>query len=75
VNEHETHEHEHELRDGFYSVAHSGLMAPEACSLEAAVRTWFASADVAAVRQAAAEAYSKHQGCGRRAAERLFSAQ
>ena len=52
----------------------TGLMAPEAYSLEAAVRVWFASADVAAVRQAAAEAYNTHQGCGVSAAKRLFSA-
>jgi hypothetical protein len=51
----------------------TGLMAPEAYSLEAAVRTWFASADVGATRRAAADAYAKYQGCGLRAARRLFA--
>jgi hypothetical protein len=52
----------------------TGLMAPEAYTLEAAVRTWFSSAETGAVREAAAGAYDKHQGCGMRAARRLFSA-
>lgn len=52
----------------------TGLMAAEAYSLEAALRVWFSSADAAAARQAAADAYDRHQGCGRNAARRLFSA-
>lgn len=52
----------------------TGLMAPEAYSLEAALRAWFSSADVATARQAAAESYNTHQRCGLRAAQRLFAA-
>lgn len=51
----------------------TGLMAPEAYSLEAAVREWFATADPSAARAAAANAYDRYQKCGRRAAGRLFS--
>lgn len=40
---------------------------------EAAVRQWFSSPDPLAARRAAAEAYHRFQGCGRRAALRLFS--
>lgn len=53
----------------------TGLMAPEGYSLEAAVRSWFSTTKPSAVREAAAEAYSKYQGCSRRAARRLFSAE
>jgi hypothetical protein len=52
----------------------TGLMAPEAYSLEAAVRSWFASPDPVAVRRSAAEAYHAHQRCGLTAARRLFAA-
>ncbi len=52
----------------------TGLMVFEAYTLEAAVRTWFSSAETGAVREAAAEAYDNHQRCGMRAARRLFSA-
>jgi hypothetical protein len=51
----------------------TGLMAPEAYSLEASVRTWFTTADAAATRRAAADAYQAYQHCGLRAAKRLFS--
>jgi hypothetical protein len=50
----------------------SGLMAPEAYSLEAALRAWFDAPEAPAVREAAAKAYDKYQGCGLRAARRLF---
>lgn len=53
----------------------TGLMAPEAYSLEAAVRTWFTTTDAAATRRAAADAYQAYQHCGLRAARRLFSAE
>ena len=51
----------------------TGLMAPEAYSLEAAIRAWFTTPEAAAVREAAAKAYSSHQGCSLRAAQRLFA--
>jgi hypothetical protein len=50
----------------------TGLMAPEAYTLDAAVRAWFATLDPEEVRSAAAAAYSKHQRCGLAAARRLF---
>jgi hypothetical protein len=52
----------------------TGLMAPEAYSLEASLRAWFATRDEGRVRLAAAEAYDRYQHCGRRAALRLFAA-
>lgn len=52
----------------------TGLMAPEASSLEAALRARFTGQDAAAVRRAAADAYHRFQKCGERAARRLFAA-
>jgi hypothetical protein len=52
----------------------TGLMAPEAYSLEAALRARFTGQDDAAVRRAAAAAYHRFQKCGERAARRLFGA-
>jgi hypothetical protein len=51
----------------------TGLMAPEAYSLEAALSTWFATRDGAQAKDAAAHAYDTYQRCGRRAALRLFA--
>jgi hypothetical protein len=51
----------------------TGLMAPEAYSLEAAIRAWFTAPEPDAVRRAAAKAYSRYQGCSLRAAQRLFA--
>ncbi len=50
----------------------NGLMAPEAYSLDALVRAWFAGESAAGVRDAAAAAYARHQRCGREAARNLF---
>lgn len=50
----------------------TGLMAPEAYTLDAAVRAWIGGGAGAAVREAAAAAYDTHQKCGLRAARRLF---
>jgi hypothetical protein len=47
----------------------TGLMAPEAYTLTAAVEAWVKGEDV---REAAAAAYHRHQNCGIRAARRLF---
>ena len=52
----------------------TGLMAPEAYSLEALLRARFTGQDDAAVRRAAAAAYHRYQNCGERAARRLFGA-
>jgi hypothetical protein len=51
----------------------TGLMAPEAYTLEAAVRTWAAGRDSQAVREAAAQTYAEHQKCSLKAAQRLFA--
>jgi hypothetical protein len=51
----------------------TGLMAPEAYTLDAVVRTWFRGQSPEDVREAAAAAYSRFQGCGIKAARRLFS--
>ncbi|MBL8000796.1 MAG: hypothetical protein JNL05_02435 [Flavobacteriales bacterium] len=50
----------------------TGLMAPEAYTLEAALNTWLAKGDDAAVREAAASAYHTWQKCGLNAARRLL---
>ncbi len=50
----------------------TGLMAPEAYTLDAALRAWFSGASPSAVHEAAAAAYHKYQKCGNRAAKRLF---
>ncbi|MFZ0634254.1 MAG: hypothetical protein WA755_09785 [Candidatus Acidiferrales bacterium] len=50
----------------------TGLMAPEAYTLKAALDGWIAHEDGEAVRRRAAEAYDRYQKCGLRAAQRLF---
>lgn len=52
----------------------TGLMAPEAYTLTAAIEAWVRSGDEAQVREAAAQAYAKHQSCGIKGARRLFAA-
>ena len=51
----------------------TGLMAPEAYTLKAAITGWIANEDGEAIRQRAAQAYDKYQKCGLRAALRLFA--
>lgn len=53
----------------------TGLMAPEAYSLNAAIQEWITGASVVEVRKAAAASYNKYQRTGRKAAERLFGVQ
>lgn len=53
----------------------TGLMAPEAYSLDAAIRAWVGGGPTSAVRDAAASAYDRHQHCGARAARALFTAE
>jgi hypothetical protein len=51
----------------------TGLMAPEAYTLKAALDGWIASEDGNSIRQRAAQAYDAYQHCGLRAAQRLFA--
>jgi hypothetical protein len=50
----------------------TSLMAPEAYTLEAALRVWFVEGQPDAVVRAAVRAYDSYQHCGREAARRLF---
>lgn len=51
----------------------TGLMAPEAYSLKAALEGWVRGEDGKAIRQRSAQAYSKYQRCSLRAAQNLFA--
>lgn len=51
----------------------TGLMAPEAYVLKAALDGWIAGENGEAVRRRAAESYHKYQRCGTNAALRLFA--
>jgi len=51
----------------------TGLMAPEAYTLRAALDGWIAREDGEAIRLRAALAYDTYQHCGLRAAQRLFA--
>lgn len=53
----------------------TGLLAPEAYVLEAAVAGWIAGERAAAIRERAARAYHRYQRCGLAAARRLFAAE
>lgn len=50
----------------------TGLMAPEAYTLENAIEGWIAKEDDEAIRLRAAKAYDQYQKCGLRAASRLL---
>jgi len=51
----------------------TGLMAPEAYTLKAALDGWMAREDDEAIHRRAALAYDRYQKCGARAALRLFA--
>jgi hypothetical protein len=51
----------------------TGLMAPEAYTLMAALAGWITNEDDEAIRLRAAQAYDKYQKCGVRGANRLFA--
>jgi hypothetical protein len=51
----------------------TGLMAPEAYVLKAALDGWILKESGDSVRRRAAAAYNKYQKCGSNAALRLFS--
>ncbi len=50
----------------------TGLMAPEAYTLDAAIRSWAAGGSTKEVHASAAKVYHQYQKCGLNAAERLF---
>lgn len=50
----------------------TGLMAPEAYTLDAALQAWVMEGSAEQVRERAAEAYAKWQRCGLQAARRLL---
>ena len=52
----------------------TGLLAPEAYVLEAALEGWLAGEDAQSIRRRAAGAYHRYQKCGLKAARRLFDA-
>lgn len=52
----------------------TGLMAPEAYTLKAALDGWIAGENEQQIRERAAAAYDKYQKCGMKAARRLFAA-
>jgi len=51
----------------------TGLMAPEAYVLKAAIDGWVQGEDGAAIRVRAADAYNRYQRCGLAGARRLFA--
>ena len=51
----------------------TGLMAPEAYVLKAAIDGWVSNEDGERIRRRAAAAYNQYQRCGMNAASRLFS--
>ena len=53
----------------------TGFMAPEAYTLDAALKSWLAGEPRAQVHTAAARAYHRYQKCGLRGARRLFAAE
>jgi hypothetical protein len=54
-------------------VVTTGLMAPEAYTLNAAIATWINGASVAEIRKASAKSYNTFQKSGLSAAKRLFA--
>lgn len=61
-----------ELVDSHPLLLTTGLMAPEAYTLDAVVRAWVNGGAMEAVREAAAGAYHQYQKCGLQAARGLF---
>jgi hypothetical protein len=51
----------------------TGLMCPEAYTLDAMLKAWFSGAGAGATREAVARAYQKYQKCSIKAARGLFS--
>ena len=53
----------------------TGLMAPEAYTLQSALEAWISGQGAVGMRTSAAKAYNKYQKCGIRGATRLFHAE
>jgi hypothetical protein len=51
----------------------TGLMCPEAYTLDAMLKAWFSGSDAPATREAVARAYRKYQKCSLKAARGLFT--
>jgi len=51
----------------------TGLMAPEAYTLEAVLHGWFAGESSESIRTRAAQAYDNYQKCGEQASRKLFA--
>jgi len=51
----------------------TGLMCPEAYTLDAMIKAWFSGADSRATREAVARAYHRYQKCSIKAARGLFA--
>lgn len=63
----------HLSRGGSYPLLlTTGLMAPEAYTLDAVLTSWFGGEDVSAVHESAAAAYHRYQKCGMAGARQLF---
>ena len=63
----------HLARGGSYPLLlTTGLMAPEAYTLDAVLKSWLGGESASAVHEAAAVAYDRYQKCGLKAARRLF---
>jgi hypothetical protein len=58
---------------GHALVLTTGLMCPEAYTLDAMLKAWFSGADSKATREAVARAYRKYQKCSLKAARGLFT--
>ncbi len=61
-----------QLLDAHPLLLTTGLMAPEAYTLDSAIQSWVGGSGTDAVVEAAAEAYNQYQKCGIRGARRLF---
>ena len=61
-----------EMAGGHPLLLTTGLMAPEAYTLDAAIRAWASGKNTQAVTEAAAQAYHQYQKCGINGARRLF---
>ena len=63
----------HLARGGSYPLLlTTGLMAPEAYTLDAVLTSWLSGERASAAHEAAAAAYHRYQKCGLKAARRLF---
>jgi hypothetical protein len=51
----------------------TGMMCPQAYTLDSMLKAWFSGADARAAREAVARAYRKYQKCSQKAARGLFS--